>query len=108
MRPDPSTVQNADTVTGDSVTDLTDVTLTLTDDVSDHQERRELTQAQLTVLLLAFDDCEDDTEGAYGQVEVSLEYKPAEYGGRRWNETRTFASEEAAAVLAAFEAGPLV
>ncbi|MET9396033.1 hypothetical protein [Kitasatospora sp. NPDC002965] len=106
MRPDPTTLQDNDT--DGTATELTDVTLTLTDDVSDHQERRELTQKQLTALLLAFDDCEDDPEDAYGQVEVSLEYKPAEYGGRRWNETRTFAPQAAAAVLAAFEAGPLV
>ncbi|MER5355891.1 hypothetical protein ABT093_36925 [Kitasatospora sp. NPDC002551] len=106
MRPDPATVQDTDT--DSPVTELTEVTLALTDDVADHQERRELTQEQLADLLLAFDDCEEDPEGAYGQVEVSLEYKPAEYGGRCWNETRTFASEEAAAVLAAFEAGHLV
>ncbi|MGV9267379.1 hypothetical protein ACWDRR_22260 [Kitasatospora sp. NPDC003701] len=106
MRPDPTTLQ--DTGTDDPATDLTDVTLTLTDDVSDHQERRELTQTQLTDLLLAFDDCEDGSEGVDEQVEVSLEYKPAEYGGRRWRGTRSFAPQAAHAVLAAFEAGPLV
>ncbi|MFJ5120991.1 hypothetical protein [Kitasatospora sp. NPDC088548] len=108
MRPDPTTLQDTDTDTDDPATDLTEVTLTLTDDVSDLRERRELTQAQLTVLLLAFDDCEDGSGGDGEQVEVSLEYKPAEYGGRRWNETRSFALREAAAVLGAFEAGPLV
>ncbi|WP_331731454.1 hypothetical protein [Kitasatospora sp. NBC_01300] len=107
MRPEPVTVpQAADTVP--AATDLTEVTLTLTDDVSDHVERRDLTMGQLTDLLLAFDDSEDSPDGPDEYVEVSLEYTPAEYGGRRWRETRSFTPQGASAVLEAFEAGALI
>ncbi|MEV7123815.1 hypothetical protein [Kitasatospora griseola] len=102
------TVHTTETTTADTARDEdpTQVTLELvTDDGETYRRHRDLTPQQLVALLLAFDDCEDEPEDPDELREVTLEYGPAEYGGRRWRVTRHFTDDNAARVLTAFEAG---
>ncbi|RKE02937.1 hypothetical protein [Streptomyces sp. TLI_171] len=89
--------------------DLTEVTLTLvTDDGSDYRDLRDLTAKQLTDLLLAFDTGEVDEDLPDEEDrfrEMTLQYAPAEYGGRLWEETRHFTDDAAARLLRTFEDG---
>ncbi|MFJ9521787.1 hypothetical protein ACIRPK_26485 [Kitasatospora sp. NPDC101801] len=84
-------------------TEPTEVLLELhAEDGSDYRDRRLLDLAQLTILLLAFDGCEDDDADA---AEATLTYEPAEYAGLPWSETRWFTNAALSELLLAFEEG---